>query len=190
MAGITQKNILYLKVTCGRLIHKKGGVITHNFGGYEGTIIGIRERENEFEGKKLLNIEVKMKDTTSDEIVIIQFNKKAWFALGFFARIKKIDFTKPFTIGVLPSEQNEKMSFCYLKQLNLNIKKDDYFPKYATIKVSGEDVQDWTYPFEEMNETIKYISEKISPFEKTSTELAELTEAKSVPSSNEDDLPF
>lgn len=185
MAGITQEKLLYLKVTKGRLIHKKGETITHDFGGYEGLILGIREKEGEFEGKKTVVVEIKMKDIASDEIVIVQATKKAWWCLGFFARIEKADLTKPLTIGVLPSDQNEKMSFCYLKQSGETIKSDKDFPKYTTMKISGEDVQDWAAPFARFDSIIKSINEKLAT--NTSVKTEEL-----VPNTSDapDDLPF
>ena len=169
------------------MIHKKGETVTHDFGGYEGSILAIREKEGEFEGKKTVAIEVKMKDTKSDEIAIVQFTKKAGFALGFFSRIEKADLTKPLTIGVLPSDQNEKMSFCYLKQNNETIKSDKDFPKYTTMKISGEDVQDWAAPFARFDAIIKSINEKIAS-EKPQSE-AITDDAPPVPV-GDSDLPF
>lgn len=187
MAGITQERLLYLKVTKGRLIHKKGETITHDFGGYEGTILGIREKEGEFEGKKTTSIEIKMRDVASDEIVIVQATKKAWWCLGFFARIEKADLTKPLTIGVLPSDQNEKMSFCYLKQGGETIKSDNDFPKYKTLKINGEDVQDWAEPFAKFDSIIKSINEKLAANAPAKTEETLVQETSETP---DDNLPF
>lgn len=182
MGIVNREDILYLSVTCGKMKNKKHGIET---GGYEGTLIALRERVGEYEGQPTLKIEAKMKDNASDQIAVIQFTKEGWFALGFFARIRKIDLKKPFTIGVLQAKENEKMSFCYLKQAGIvKVEADKSFPKYTTVKVSNKDVNDWTAPFAEMDKIIKEINEKIGA-DKTSDAVDAPTE-----DGEGDGLPF
>ena len=194
MAGIVQEKILYLKVTCGRMIHKKEGVITHDFGGYEGTFLGIREKEGEFEGQKTLGIELKMKDTQSEEIAIIQFTKMALFSKGFFSCISKVDLDKPFSILVWGSDKNEKISFCGLKQEGYvyegkrkTIEPDKSFPSYIEIPLNGKMERDWSAPLAAMDEIIKNINES------RAVKIADDTavDAPAEAAINEkDDLPF
>lgn len=188
MGGVTQENLLYLSVTKGRMVNKKKNL---DFGGYEGQMLGIRQKDGEYEGKPQVKIEVKMKDTKTGEIAVVQFTKEAWYALGFFSRIRQVNLDKPFTLGVLASEQNEKMSFCYIKQEgHVNSKKtntfepDKSFPKYETITVSNKPVQDWTKPFAEMDTIIKHLSDRLAP-------VAQATKpADTLVPTPEDDLPF
>ena len=191
MGVIKREDILYLSVTCGVMRNKKREIET---GGYHGTFLGIREKIGEYEGKPTVRIEVKMKDDKSDEICVVQFTKEGWYSLGFFARIKKIDLTKPFTIGVLKSDQNEKMSFCYLRQKEgVKIEADKSFPKYDIVKLSGKDVQDWTKPFAAMEETIKYLNENNPNAATVTTPLAADTgkeDDEKVPDPTKDDLSF
>lgn len=186
MGIVNRKDFLYLSVSCGKLKNKKKGIET---GGYEGFIQNIAEKDDEYEGKPVVKIEVKMKDNNSDQFAIIQFTQESWFTLGFFARIKKIDVTKPFTIGVMPSDRNEKMSFCYLKQEGITkVEADKEFPKPTAVKVSNKDVMDWTKPIEAMKKIISEINAKVDPIK----EAAPTAEAPVVANkiSETDDLPF
>lgn len=166
MGGITQEKLLYLNVSKGRMTHKKDGVITHDFGGYCGTFLGIRERQTEFEGKPQTRIDLKMKDTDSDEIALIQFNKKSWAAFGLMASIRKINLSQPFTVKVWGSEDNEKISFVGLQQEGYKyegnrktIEPDKSFPRPEPITINGEKQFDWTKTWATMEEVIKHINE-------------------------------
>ena len=205
MAGITQEKILYLNVTKGRMIHKtKEKGITHDFNGYEGHFLGIRERISDYEGKPQTKVELKMKDTGSDEIVIIQFTKKAWAAHGLLASIGKVDLSKPFTVKVWGSDENEKMSFCGLQQQGYKyienrkcIDPDKSFPKPIAVTISGEKTWDWTAVFTATDAVIKSITEKtqaLAPAVET-TEIEEEAETWANPDvspmpNTTDDLPF
>ena len=192
MAGIKQEKITYLKVTCGRMISKKDGVILKDFGGYKGHFLGIREKIGEFEGQKTVAIEVKMKDTESEEIVIIQFTKKGLFAKGFFSCIRKVDLKKPFTMLVWGSDKNEKISFCGLQQDGYQyvenrktIEPDKSFPSYKEVVVSGEKTADWTEPLAAMDAIVKNINENMATVAPKAAEAEAVLE-----STPEADLPF
>ena len=190
MGIVARKNYLFLSVSCGYLVNKKKEIKT---GAYEGTIIDIREVEDEFEGKKIAKIEVKMQDNQSDEIAVIKFTLESWYAIGFFARISKIDLTKPFIIGTLPSEQNEKMSFCYIKQEGITkVEADKEFPKPEKVEIgtkkAPKQVYSWIKPLEAIEKIMADLKSKIvvAPVVAAPAEAAPVTTG----SGKEDDLPF
>ena len=187
MGIVTRKNYLFLSVSCGSLVNKKKEIKTN---GYEGTIIDCRETEDEYEGKKVLKIEVKMKDNNSDEEAIIKFTKESFFCLGFFARISKIDITKPFVIGVMGSDQNAKISFCYLKQEGIQkVEADKEFPKPEKIDLGGgKEVFSFIKPFEAIEKIMSDLKSKITVTAPPATEPVE-NDAPTT-GSEKDDLPF
>lgn len=192
MGIVQRKDFLYLSVSCGKLKNKKKGIET---GGYEGYIQNIVEKEDEYEGKPVTKIEVKMKDNNSDQFAIIQWTKESWYSMGFFARIRKIDVAKPFTIGVQPSERNEKMSFCYLKQEGIvKVEADKNFPKPKVVKVSSKDVTDWTEPMEEFKKIMDELNAKIVPVPEPKSAETATAATETTPAANgggeTDDLPF
>lgn len=183
MGVVIRENILYLRVSCGKMKNKNRGIEAN---GYMGTFLGIREKKGEYEGKPTCQIEMKMESTDEDgekELAIIQFTKESWYALGFFARIKKIDLTKQFMVGVMPSDKNEKMSFCYLKQEGIDkVEADKSFPKYEIVTVGDKKIQDWTKPFAAMDEIMKYMNDSIKPTEQK--------EGSPTAEGTQDDVPF
>lgn len=193
MGVVQREDLLYLSVTCGKLKNKKKGIEAN---AYEGVLVGIREREGEFEGQKTMRIEIKMKDPKTGEVALIQATKEALWALGFFARIRKVDISRPFVLGVIGSDKNEKISFCYLKQEGYKnpdpkkdgiIDKDKSFPAYTTVKVSGKDVNDYTKPFEEIDAIMKHINEKLAVHAPANV----ISETSAMlPPPDDSDLPF
>jgi len=198
MGGTTQENLLYLSVTRGRMVNKKAGVISHDFNAYKGIFLGIREKQAEFENKPVLKIELKLKDSDSDEIVIIQMTKKAWGAYGLLSTIEKINLAKPFTVKVWGSEDNEKMSFLGLQQdgykyqgQRKTIEKDESYPKPKPVTISGEKQWDWTDVFVKMDATIKSITEKmVGQTSAAPAQGAEDTGFALHAPAGDDDLPF
>lgn len=83
---------------------------------YEGTLLDIKRKEDEYEGQAVMKIELKVQDNKSDEVALISFSEESWYSQGFFSRIEKVDLSRPFMLGVSASEQNEKVSFCWIKQ--------------------------------------------------------------------------
>ena len=68
----------------------------------------------------------------------------AWSAMTIDAAIKKYDldgrdagFMSRLTLGVMESEQNEKMSFCYIKQGETKITPQPDFPKPEKVTIGG-----------------------------------------------------
>lgn len=195
MGVVQREEFQYFRVSKGKLKYKENGK-EMTASRYSGIMVGIREKHGEYEGKPTVQIEVKMKDPETGAFAIIQMTKEAWFSLGFFARIQKVDITKPFTIGVLASKENEKMSFCFLRQegyVNPDPNKkgiidaDKNFPKYTTVKVSGKDVQDWTQPFAKFDEILKELDAKLA---KQSPVAQPAAESPALVPTPDDDLPF
>lgn len=165
MAILNSQEYLYLSVSKGILRNKKKNIETR---GYEGILIGIEEVEDSYEGVPRMRVNLKMKDPKSKEVAIIQFNEETWFSIGFFSRIQKIDITKPFTLGVSPSEKNEKISFCWLKQEGVfnekkepKVEADKDFPKPVTTKIGRNEVQDWGKPIERILTIIDELKAKL-----------------------------
>ena len=167
MAGIVQEKLSYITVTKGRMINKAE---KKDFGGYEGTLVGIREKVCEFEGKPQYRVELKMRDTASDEVVIIQFTKRAFAALGLLSTIGKVDLSRPFTVKVWGSEENEKISFCGICQEGYKyvekrktIEADKTFPRPKPVTINEEKQYDWTEVMPAFDAVIKDINEKLKP---------------------------
>lgn len=157
MGEVVRQNYRYLNVSRGHLKNKEKSISA-----YEGFLTEIKEEEDEYEGKKIKKIVLKIQDNTSTEIAIIKMTKEGWYTLGFFARIQKIDVSKPFTVGVLPSDQNEKISFCYLKQAGIDkVEADKDFPRPKKVLISEKEVMDWTEPFKKMAEVMAEVNAKI-----------------------------
>lgn len=190
MGGVTQEKLLYLSVTKGRMVNKKANI---DFGGYEGTFLGIREKVGQYEGKPQYRIELKMKDSASAEVVIIQFTKRGFAALGLMSSIRKLDLNKKFTVKVWGSEDNEKISFCGLQQdgyqyleKRKTIDPDKSFPRPLPVMINNEKQYDWALVLPEMDAVIKHINETRSPA--TNTAAPSANDAM-VPTP-EEDLPF
>lgn len=203
MGAVQPKNNLYLAVSKGKMVNKKKGL---SYGGYTGYILGIDIVDDEYEGKPVKKVDVKMKDDKTDEIVIIQFTLNAWYSIGFFSRIFKVDVKKPFTIGVTGSDDNEKVSFCYMKQDGLSyVNKDGKkveaveghktFAKPEEVDLGGgQKTKNWAKPIAMME---KVLGEMKSKIEKDGMRLAPppavTTGPESAPVTTapvEDDLPF
>jgi hypothetical protein len=131
-------NMIYLSVKAGKLVNVK---LKREGYSYTGMLKHIRVKDDEYQGQALKRVELEMTD--KEETVCIQFGKESWFSWGFFARAQKIDLNKPLTVGASQSEQMEKISFCWLKQGNETIKKDETFPKPDAVNFGGKVLKDW-----------------------------------------------
>lgn len=157
--GIVEKsNNLHLNVSCGKLVNKKKEISVM---AYEGLLLGIERKDDEYEGKIIGKITCKFKDSKSDEIAYITWSEESWYSLGFFPRITKIDLSKPFIIGVSASEMNEKMSFCWIKQGGAVKADQSEFPKPQKVTVGKKEIVDWTIPLEAMEKITKRINESL-----------------------------
>jgi hypothetical protein len=157
--GLNQKqDILFLNVSCGQLVNKKLDVSGYS---YTGHLVSISHIIDNYEGKDLPKIAVKMVDDKG-KFAQIKFTAESYFSLGFFQRIFKCDFNKEITIGCSQSEQNEKITFCWIKQGEQIIKKDEDFPKPKKMTVGKQTVTDWTEFSAKALEIIEAVKEKLS----------------------------
>lgn len=164
-------NLTFLRVTKGKMVNKNKNIEWDKYTGY---IVGLGIKDGEYEGKPTKQVEVKMKDDKSDEIVIIQFTLAAWYAQGFFARIFKVDVSKPFTLAVSASDENEKMSFCWMRQegqsyVNRDGKKVDAiqahptFPRPKQVDVgAGQTITSWADVIPSMEKVIAQVQKSIA----------------------------
>lgn len=152
MGGISGGTTTYLSVSKGFLVNKKKDL---QFRGYVGYLMGLEKYEDEYNGKPLMKWKLRMKDDASDEQVVVQFLDESWFAWTFFARLGKIDMTKPIQLGLSNSDENEKVTFCWVKQSGQVVKKDEAFPKPVKVKLGNQEVPDWTAVHKAVDELLK-----------------------------------
>ena len=115
-------NMIFVNVSNGFLQNRKKDIQARS---YTGLLENMERKEDEYEGKKINKIQLFMRDTEKDERVCISFTEDTWFSVTFFQRFEDIDRNKPFTVGVSGSDQNEKVSFCWMKQDGNKIGKGD-----------------------------------------------------------------
>lgn len=203
-------NLLYINVSKGKLI-TGSGENKKEFISYTGTLLKIEPFQDEYEGKPQNKIRLTFNDGEDPRNASITFLEDSWFGVGFFARILNIDFKKPFTLGVIQSDKNEKVSFCYLKQGDKKIEKhpDLVSPVKTTkkgIRGNPDTVEyDWLPFMEFSDKTTAWVKDEIYKATHTDAELQndkEVTEkldtvGKSVTrekvtadNPTDDDLPF
>ena len=161
MGLLNSEPCTWLNISKGFLENKKKNIHSH---GYEGLLIGIERKLDTFEEKEISKIVLTMADTdpsAKGQKVKIQFTEDAWFANGFFGRIRAVDIAKPFTVGVSQSDKNEKVSFCWIKQSGSTIKRDDKYPQPEKVTVGKQDIMDWTGVTECNTSIIEEIQHKI-----------------------------
>lgn len=143
-------DLLFLHVSKGKLVNKQKEISADS---YTGRLSKVERFEDEYEGQKVFKIKLTMID--GDETAIITFTEDSWFALGFFTRLNTLlantdlDLEKNITVGVMPSEQNEKMSFAWMKHGDTKIGKTEGFPMPKKVKAGrGAEITDWSdcYP--------------------------------------------
>lgn len=201
MGGISAdgSNKVYLSVSKGQLVwKKKGGEIVAQFYAFEGRIISIERKDDNYEGKPISKIHLLMRDDKEDHDTEIQFIEDSYFSLGFFQRVEKANLERPIILGVSKSEQNEKISFCWMKQDGVILKRPEPAPFVPTkvTKPKGrnetEVVTDWTNCFPHFDRITKWINDTLwrgAPEESNkSTAASTSTSGGSAPV--EDDLPF
>ena len=127
-------NAIFLNVSRGKFRNKEKQIEAW---AVTGKLAGIKFKADTFENQPISKVEVIMKDV--DETFIISFTEESYYALGFFSRLanEMLDILKPFTLGVMESEQNEKISFCYIKQGETKITPQPDFPKPEKITTGG-----------------------------------------------------
>jgi len=118
---------IYYKASMGAF--KKDGKDCGNK--YTGFIKDITIKEDEYQKKKFDRVTVTMEDAASTkekpDIAKITFRAEGWYANGFFSRLPKVDLSKEITLGILSSDKNDKISWCYIKQGGQVVKKQDDF---------------------------------------------------------------
>lgn len=131
----------YISVANGHL-HSKVNGKQEDFDWYEGRLVGIGLVEDEWEGVPVAKVELTMED--ADGRVKIKFGQETWYSYGFFARLPSVDVTRPFRIGAMPSEQNERMTFCYIRQGDQKIVADkETTPRPEKRRMGKKEVVDW-----------------------------------------------
>ena len=129
----------FLNVSGGKFVNKKKEI---SASAATGRLKKIELFEDEYNGTKLNKVRIVLDD--GDAEFIISFNEESWFAHGFFSRVKNIDKEQPILLGSYKSDQNEKISFCYIKQGENKILKDENYPKPTKVLVNGKNLSDWT----------------------------------------------
>lgn len=140
-----------------------GKTVYVDIDGYEGQLKKIERFKDSFEGRENEKIRVQMFDSDTGITADITFSAETFFVPGFFSRLLNVDLDKPFVIGVLPSDKNEKMSFCYMKQDGKKIEKNSDFPKPKEVPV-GKTVQ---YDFTDVNKAVDEIIAQVTDYLKT-----------------------
>jgi len=190
----TMPNLLWLSVQDGLLLNDKKGIKARS---YTGTLVSVKQvtdifKEEGKDDKPINKIEVRLKDTASDEIACVKFYEWGAYAQGFFARVKSADVSKPIELAVSNQPERPKICYCWIKQDGVIIPEDKTnFPQPTkttkekdgkTIEVNNYEPCIAFYP-----SVIADLTEKI---EKTKGSVAETAEA-TIPSESEgEDLPF
>lgn len=130
-------DILFLNVSCGYLVNKEKEIKEKAF---TGRLLKVKKVEDDFEGKQMDKVRLTMSD--GKITVSIKFTLESWYSVGFFQRIGNVKTEHEFTLGVMPSEQNEKMSFCWMKQGDLKIEKKE-IPMPEKVKVGKTEVTNY-----------------------------------------------
>jgi hypothetical protein len=151
---------------------------------YTGRLTKIERVEDIYEKKPSPKIKIRMQDA-GGEVAQITFTLKGYFTLEFFQRIGAINLAKPFTLSVYGSKNNDKVSYCSLRQFGKKIEPDKGFPEPTKVKVDDADITDWSSMTAAVTKAIAEITEKLTPLV-NAAETAPLDE----PPAKEDDLPF
>ena len=150
---------MFVSVANGKMNYKEGGEKKHaDF--FDGRLTGISLIQDEFEGNVTQKIELTMEDGTQK--AKIKFTLEAWYSVGFFARIPKINLAEPFRLGVFGSEENEKVSFCFMKQGGAKVEGKKDIPKPENIQAGKKTVVDWTKFDEYAESVIAHVQAKLA----------------------------
>lgn len=182
--GVNQSDgSLFLNVSTGYLRNKSKNIQCRS---YTGSLIEISEKTDEFEGRPIDKVVLKMKDNLSDEIALISFTKGSWYSNGFFSRIQKVDLSKPFILGCSNSQEFEKVTFCWIRQGEIVGADKEKFAKPKKVKIDGDKIiDDWTEMINLLPAIIEEINGKVSKTEVASESVTETTE-----DDEKSDLPF
>jgi len=161
----------YLRVSNGKFVGTFNGVdISEKI--CFGKIEKIWEKEDLFKDAKIIKIYILVVGRDGER-VSISFNKKSWFSIGFFQRIGFSDLSQELAIGITQSEQNEKISFCWIRQGEETIKKNEDFPLPEKVDMGGEIVKNWSKTLPAIDMIVEEIKEKLGKIPKTKELLGE-----------------
>lgn len=149
---------LYLNVSRGKMRNKDA---EKALDGFEGYLRELQFKIKEYQEQKTPSwIAVMVDPDEGDREVLVQFNGKSYYSLGFFRRIQQVDLTKKFLIGAYtPKDANEKLSMCYMKQLGQKVEANkELVPDPQVVQVGGEDIKD----FSDAIRSCKEIAERIN----------------------------
>lgn len=132
----------YLHATKGKFKGTIAGTaVEYDF--YEGKIIGLQKFTDTFENQPIDKWKLVMQD--GEEKVMIDFKDESWFYLSFFQRLLNVKLGEPLVVGISKSDQNDKISFCWMKQHGAKIEADKNTFINPPKKTFGKQtVTDWT----------------------------------------------
>lgn len=141
------QNTLFLNVSKGKLVAGSVAKGTHKeYYAFTGNLLKIEPFQDEYEGKPIFKVRLHMQDMSEANKTTITFTEESWFSVGFYARLYNVDLSKPFTVGAMQSEQNEKVSFCWLKQGEKKIEKHpDAVSPTKTVNKRKADLVEYNY---------------------------------------------
>lgn len=180
-----KKDYLYLNASNGALRNKKENIEAMS---YTGKLLSIIQTTDMFEEQVVPKIELKVKDLSSEQVASIKFNEASWFSFGFFARIDKIDVSLPIEIGASGQKENEKVTYCWLKQSNKPLEKSiDACFNAKKITVSCKPANDWGELVKVIPGLVKILQDKLN--QQNDWPTTNNTPQPDTKSDN-DDLPF
>lgn len=152
----------FLNVSKGKLANNKDGKFID---GYVGKLIEIKYALEKYEGQQNAKWKIVMRNMTDPEgsEAQISFKADAYYALGWFRRIRQVNLGLPFLMGVYrPKDSNEKISLCYMRQGELKIEPDkDIVPDPVKISVGTKELLDWTKTLEVCTQIADELRERI-----------------------------
>jgi len=123
MGLIQKQNRLYLKAKLGALYQWNGKEnIKHK--GYEGVLVGMRERMDSINDMPQLQFEIQLKDPESDQVAVISWAAGTYLTTTFFPKLVDLDLSQPFTFSVWAG----------------NVVKGQHPPTYANVYQNGKEV--------------------------------------------------
>jgi len=181
----------YLHVTKGKLKGTIAGAeVSYDF--YTGVITKMQRIKDEFEGNPLTKWRLHMQD--GGEKVSIDFLDASSFMLSFFQRLLNADPNKAITVGVSKSEQNEKVSFCWMKQDGNKIERNlSVLPQPEKIDTGVGQVKNWAPTMKIVNDyvTKHWGADAVVAVDKKSSQPpTKEEEVDDAPTPGKGDLPF
>jgi hypothetical protein len=180
-----RKDIIYINVANGSLVWQDKDKEKHYEFAYTGRLLKISKEQEEFEGKPLDKVKLEMLDTDTGQTAIIKMTDETFYVLGLAARLGNpiIDFAHRITLGVMKSDQNEKVSFCWMKQGDTKITPVEGFPKPEKVGKA----YDWRGVTPEIDKVFAAVNAKLAA---VAPPVEAVDEEEVAPGVKKDDLPF